>query len=279
MAQVARFESLNKENYDTWKMFMEALLVKNDLWQYVSGTSVKPEVIPGNTASENAARVWVQDDAKARSDIVLSISSTELQQIKGCTTSRKVWLKLKDTYQSKGPARKAALLRQFTTLKMPGNGDARTHLNQFFDIVDKINEIGVEIDADLLSTLLLLSLPNEFENFRCAIEARDMLSTLDTLRIKITEEVDARKGIAHSHSSNAMYAKKHHKKQQKRYKDVSENSSSSTFKYKCHKCKTVGHKAADCKAQKKDSQTTQNTTDTTMLTSEAFFARTTETSK
>ncbi|KMQ87943.1 retrovirus-related pol polyprotein from transposon tnt 1-94 [Lasius niger] len=279
MAQVARFESLNKENYDTWKMFMEALLVKNDLWQYVSGSSVKPERIAGNAASENTARMWEQNDAKARSDIVLSISSTELKQIKGCTTSRKVWLKLKDTYQSKGPARKAALLRQLTTLKMSGNGDIRAHLNQFFDVVDKINEIGVKIDADLLSTLLLLNLPNEFENFRCAIEARDMLPTLDTLRIKITEKVDARRGIAGSHSSNAMYAKKHHKKQQKRHKDASENPSSGTFKYKCHKCKTVGHKASDCKAQKKDSQTAQNATDTTMLTSKAFLAGTTETGK
>lgn len=128
MAQVARFESLNKENYDTWKMFMEALLVKNDLWQYVSGTSVKPEVIAGNAVSENTARMWEQNDAKARSDIILSISSTELKQIKGCNTAQEVWLKLKDTYQSKGPARKAAL-RQLTTLKMPGNGDVRAHFN------------------------------------------------------------------------------------------------------------------------------------------------------
>lgn len=233
--------------------------MKNDLWQYVSGTSVKPEVIANNAASENATRTWEQNDAKARSDIVLSISSTELKQIKGCITSREVYLKLKDTYQSKGPTRKAAFLRQLTTLKMPGNGNVRAHLNQFFDIVDKINEIGVEIDTDLLSTLLLLSLPSKFENFCCAIEAQDMLPTLDILRIKIMEEADARKGIAGSHSSNAMCAKKHHKKQQKRLKDVSENSSSSTFK--CHKCKTIGHKTFDYKPQKKDSQTTQNATD------------------
>jgi hypothetical protein len=28
--QLARIETLNKENYDTWKMQMEALLIKND---------------------------------------------------------------------------------------------------------------------------------------------------------------------------------------------------------------------------------------------------------
>lgn len=97
---------------------MELLLVKNDMWQYVNGTCVKPEVITGDTTSENATRTWKQNDAKARSDIVLSISSSELKQIKGCVTSHEVWLKLRDTYQSKGPAQKAALLRQLTVVNL-----------------------------------------------------------------------------------------------------------------------------------------------------------------
>lgn len=279
MAQIRRFESLNKDNYDTWKMFMEALLVKNDLWQYVNGTSVKPEATVGDAASESATKAWEQNDAKARSDIILSISSPELKQVKGCVTSREVWKKLQDTYQSKGPARKAALLRQLTTLKMQGNTDVRTHLNLFFDTVDKINEIGVEIDGDLLSTLLLISLPSDFENFRCAVEARDALPTLDTLRVKIVEEADARKGIASNNTSNAMYAKKQYKKLQKKPKDSNENSSNGTFKYKCHKCKLVGHKAIDCKSQKKEPEVAQNTTDTTMFTSQANLVSTTATSK
>ena len=42
---LARVEALNKNNYDTWRMQAEALLVKNDYWQYVSGEKVKPEII------------------------------------------------------------------------------------------------------------------------------------------------------------------------------------------------------------------------------------------
>lgn len=97
LAQMTRFESLNKKKCDTSKLFMEALLVKNDMWQYVNGTYVKLEIMPNNAASEQAARIWKQNDAKARSDI-LSISSTELKQVKGCVTSREVWLRLKNTY-------------------------------------------------------------------------------------------------------------------------------------------------------------------------------------
>ena len=32
-----RIELLMKDNYDTWQIQVEALLVKNDTWQYVSG--------------------------------------------------------------------------------------------------------------------------------------------------------------------------------------------------------------------------------------------------
>lgn len=51
-----KFEVLNKENYDTWKLQMRAVLIKNDAWGYVSGTIVKPEVIQGNEESTAAAR-------------------------------------------------------------------------------------------------------------------------------------------------------------------------------------------------------------------------------
>lgn len=32
-----------KENYGTWKIYMKALLIKNDAWGYVHGTITKPE--------------------------------------------------------------------------------------------------------------------------------------------------------------------------------------------------------------------------------------------
>jgi hypothetical protein len=43
VSAVARIEALNKDNYDTWRMHMEALLIKNDSWQYVNGDIRKPE--------------------------------------------------------------------------------------------------------------------------------------------------------------------------------------------------------------------------------------------
>ena len=43
-----RIEALAKDNFDTWKLQVRALLVKNDAWDYVSGEKVKPEIVQGD---------------------------------------------------------------------------------------------------------------------------------------------------------------------------------------------------------------------------------------
>jgi predicted flap endonuclease-1-like 5' DNA nuclease len=156
--QLARIETLNKENYDTWKMQMEALLIKNDAWSYVNGAMVKPAVVVGDVESEAAAQQWARNDSKAKSDIILAINPSELKQIKGCGSSREVWLKLEGIYQSKGPARKATLLKQLTLQRMEESGDVREQIDMFFDAVDKLQEMEVEINRDLLAIMLLYSL-------------------------------------------------------------------------------------------------------------------------
>ncbi|GLV49856.1 hypothetical protein CBL_20985, partial [Carabus blaptoides fortunei] len=94
-------------------------------------------------------------------------------------------------------------------------------------------------------------LPDSFENFRCAIESRDELPKLEALKIKLMEEFDARK--SKDDGSNAMFAGKgrqlsNHKNYEGSGRRGNSHLSSnpSKFLFKCHHCKIVGHKAADC---------------------------------
>jgi len=61
---LVRIEALSKDNYDTWKIQMQAMLVKNDAWDYVSGRRVKPEIVAGDAASVTAAQTWIDKDDK-----------------------------------------------------------------------------------------------------------------------------------------------------------------------------------------------------------------------
>ncbi|CAK9833163.1 hypothetical protein ANTRET_LOCUS9887 [Anthophora retusa] len=64
----AKIQVLDKDNYETWRMQMEPVLVKNELWQYVNGTLEKPK---SSVAQLNAATDWVKNDENAKADIIL----------------------------------------------------------------------------------------------------------------------------------------------------------------------------------------------------------------
>lgn len=194
-----RLETLNKDNYDTWRIQVEALLTTNDLWDYVSGERTKPVPAAEDAGAEvkqaRAAAIaeWTRQDRKARSFLILSISSSELVQVRDCPTSKGIWDVLDDAFASKGPARKATLLKQLFQKKVCDGDDIREHLNLFFDAVSKLRSMNVEINGDLLTFMLLNTLPDSFEYFRVAIETRDTLPTPDSLRVKILEEDEARR--------------------------------------------------------------------------------------
>lgn len=76
-------DKLIKDNYDTWKLHVKAILVKTNLWSYVDELRTKLETLADAT-------IWEKNDRKARADIILVMSSSELCHIKSCTTSREV---------------------------------------------------------------------------------------------------------------------------------------------------------------------------------------------
>ena len=114
--------------------------------------------------------------------------------------------------------------------------------------VEKLNEMDVQINNDLLAIMLLYSLPPCFENFRCAIESRDELPSPESLRVKVIEESDARKNESRGSLQNAMFAKKNRNPKTRKGAVNSDNRvNNGEFKFRCHRCREIGHKSVDCR--------------------------------
>ena len=75
----ARIELLNIDNFDSWKLQVKALLVKNDAWLYVKGLTPRPEPLEGDVTRTAAIQAWDIADLKAQSDLILAISPSELK--------------------------------------------------------------------------------------------------------------------------------------------------------------------------------------------------------
>lgn len=251
-------EKLNRDNYDTWCLHIEAILVKNDLWGYVDGTTLKP-------SETGAATIWDKHDRKARADIILSMGATELSHITHCKTSREVWLRLRDVYRSAGPTRKALLMKQLLFTKMSNDGDMQDHIKTFTETADKLKSMSMDVSDDFLSIILLYSIPSSYENFRCAIESRDELPSPETIKVKLLEEASTRKQMTPDQENHgALYARwprnrrkpphakgasnpAHNQKKGQQTSTPHAGSDGNFMRpYKCNFCYRYGHKSSDC---------------------------------
>jgi len=220
-------------------MQMKSILVYNDLWGYVSGTIVKPE-----EAGEAAA--WTTKDEKALALIVLGVSKTEIGHIRKETTSRGAWNELEKIHKSQGPVRKAVLYRELYQSQKKSDQSMAHFVNEFQQRADMLADAEVVIPQELLSIMLLSCLPEEFENFRVAIESRDDIPEVSVIKAKLIEE-DARRGSSNGSNTEALYSRTANTNKKEGYKN--NNTHNVKFPGKCFKCGKVGHRASVCRTK------------------------------
>ncbi|UYV72131.1 hypothetical protein LAZ67_9001917 [Cordylochernes scorpioides] len=232
-----QIEKLNKQNFETWRLQMQMILVHSDLWIYVNEANVKPE--PGNQEFTN----WQNKDQKALATIVLSLNPSELIHVKNCKTAEEAWKKIKEVYRPKGPATRVSLTKRLIQMKMRPNDDLKDYLSKFTSLVDNLGEIGAQVPEDFLVILLLCSLPESYEGFRTAIETRDELPKLETLKVKIIEKDQRQREMEGTSSGeqNVFFGNP-----ERKTTNSTKPPNRKDFKFNCHYCGKKGHKAADC---------------------------------
>lgn len=237
-------EKLNDTNYESWKIQIRSVLVCNELWKYTSGTEIR------TIENDN---VWTSKDEKALALILLSISKNQLTHVKKATTSHEAWDKLRSIYESRGPVRKSVLYKQLYRMRKEHNQSMMEYVNTFVDKVEQLEDAGIKLPDELISIIILNSLPSEYENFCVAMESRDNIPTIDFLKTKLIEEearrIDQNDNKDHDSRNTALAANN------RAHKGTKDNNIKHVkiykFTGKCFKCNKPGHKAAECKSKPK----------------------------
>lgn len=85
------------------------------------------------------------------------ISSSKLKQVKNCKTAWDVWVGRHNSPSMPARTRtKSDPLKRLILKKLRSIDDARGHLISFMDNADKLNDLGVEINEDLLLSIIML---------------------------------------------------------------------------------------------------------------------------
>lgn len=264
-------EKLDDENYDGWQVQMRSVLVHCDLWGYVSEKVVCPPA--SDEAALAAHKLKIE---KALATIMLSVKTSQLLHIKHSKTAAEAWKKLEDVHRPAGPASKVTIFKQLTNLKMAEGSSLSSHLGLFFGLCEKMNVIDIKIPDELMSIILLSSLPKSYENFVVAIESRDELPKVQVLKTKLLEEGNRRESnVTVQHDGEAAFFSKqqqqkqhksqhhgkpqhhqHHQQHQRQQQSsqqqqTSQQTTQQQTRGKCYKCQKHGHYAAECNSSSK----------------------------
>ena len=122
--------------------------------------------------------------------------------------------------------------------------------------------MDIALDKYLLSIMLLYSLANTLENFRCAIESRDTLPDPENLKVTITEKYTSRQQ-GNGNADSVMFVKSNSqnkskggaKNKQKDFKIDTKAKSTS----KCEFCGIKGHHENQSRKKKIGARTSRAT--------------------
>lgn len=178
----ARFSipKLNGQNWQTWKVRVEMLLCREDLW-YVVEDGVPDE----DDRSDN----WKKDDRKAKATIVLLLDDCQLPLVKNCAFASDVYNSLKAYHQKTSRSVRVSLLKKLCSVNLSEGGNLERHLSEVDELIDRLDAAGTELDKDTKICMLLRSLPPSFDAIVSALDGRsDDDISMDVVKSKLTDE-------------------------------------------------------------------------------------------
>jgi hypothetical protein len=181
MNSTFHIDKLDSDNYELWRLQMRSVLIHSELWSYANGSVPKPK-------EKEEVLQWELKNEKALASILLCVKSSQLVHVKNCENAKEAWDKLAEVHNPKGPATKVTLFKQLVYLKMKEGVNMETHLNTFFNLLDKLNGVEIVLPDELSTIILLTSLTKSYESFVVAIESRDQLPTIQILKNKLLED-------------------------------------------------------------------------------------------
>ena len=230
---------LKGDNYATWKVHSKMALLKEGLWNCVSGTETEPE-----TSDTNALLKYRQKRDRALAIIVLAVDPTLLYLLGDDPSNPKiVWDTLQKQFQKKSWANKLSLKRRLFTTKLEEGGSVQEHIKTLTEIFNELAVIGDPIEEEDRVVHLLASLPSSYDMLVTALEASENVPQMETVMERLIHE--EKKIASRDETQQAGLNLRIRGKQG----------------IICYKCKKAGHVKRNCPMLKKIDEKAQPATE------------------
>jgi hypothetical protein len=199
---------------------------------------------------------WEKLDRRARSTIQLCLADSALLKVSGKSTSKELWDKLGNLYQSKSLVNKLFLRKKLYHLRMEDGDSVTKHLNAFNTLVSQLVSVNITIAEEDKCITLLCSFPDSWDNLVVAIGSttQSTLKYEDAVSSLLSEEM--RQKSMDVHSTNALFVRVRTQDRNPgkplggRPKSTCRFKSPGKSLRKCWKCGKTWHYKKDCKSKK-----------------------------
>lgn len=221
------FASLDETNYHEWAFFMEAVLIRKDLFEVVDGSVTQPLGSPNS----KAVKAFLHKQKLARAEIILRISPSQLPHVRD-PDPKVIWDNLRALHQSRGFASRLSLRRRFITMKKTDTQSIQSWVADVRRTAFQLSEIAVTVPDEDIILVLTAGLPPSYESFIISLDAVSPDSlTLDSVVSRLLNE-EARQTISTIDSSTSALAATRFK--------------TPIAQITCFKCQKKGHYQTHC---------------------------------
>ena len=108
---------------------------------------------------------WQELDEKALMAIQLCLANKVLDEFSIEKTTSSSWERLQDHYLKKSLANRLILKQRLFFLRMHEGTPIKSHIAEFFSIINNLDKIEFKIEDEDQALLLLCSLPTSYKSF------------------------------------------------------------------------------------------------------------------
>lgn len=205
-----------RENFDVWKRHARSYLVLKNCWKIV-------DVGYNETPTDKQ----LETNERALAEITLMIEPANFAHIATAKTAKEAWDALLNAFEDTGLTRKVELLKRLVQLKLSDFESVQEYVSEMIMMSLKVQQTGLKLDDELVASLMLAGLPEEFIPLVMAVENSKTKLSVDMVKNLLLQ--DAKFDCSKVEEKALVSNKKHN-----------------TRKPKCYACKKEGHIAKNC---------------------------------
>ncbi|KAF7365722.1 Retrovirus-related Pol polyprotein from transposon TNT 1-94 [Mycena venus] len=233
MTEAKGMTKLTNENYEIWRILMEAVFVRKNVRDVAVGTIPRPSTGPNS----KAVRDWDRQNAEARAEMILAVEVDQLAHMTA-GTAHEIWEELEHVHRSRGFATKMALRRKFMSMRMDDNQKMACWIGDVRSIAFRLKQAGIAVDDEDIILVLTMGLPDTYDTFVVALDSTNAAAlTLDYVIGRLLNE-ESRKSPTGSREG-AFRASVQHTRPRRPVTEVT-----------CFNCEKKGHYQSNCPDKK-----------------------------